>query len=62
LRNQSRRFFSLPPKPTTTYTGFQGDIRAVDVNIRRLREKIEDDPANPTVIVTRRGHGYLFTL
>ena len=44
------------------YTGFLGDIRAVDVNIRRLREKIEDDPANPTVIVTRRGHGYLFAL
>lgn len=44
------------------YTGFVGDIRAVDVNIRRLREKIEDDPADPAVIVTRRGRGYLFAL
>lgn len=44
------------------YTGFVGGIRAVDVNIRRLREKIEDDPANPTIIVTRRGQGYLFAL
>ena len=44
------------------YTGFVGDIRAVDVNIRRLRDKIEDDPADPAVIVTRRGRGYLFAL
>lgn len=44
------------------YTVFVGDIRAVDVTIRRLREKIEDDPASPTAIVTRRGRGYLFAL
>ena len=44
------------------YTGFAGDIRAVDVSIRRLREKIEDDPAKPAVIVTRRGCGYLFAI
>lgn len=40
------------------YTGFLGDVRAVDVSIRRLREKIEDDPANPTIIITKRGRGY----
>ena len=40
------------------YTGFVGDVRAVDVSIRRLREKIEDDPANPTIIITKRGRGY----
>lgn len=40
------------------YTGFLGDVRAVDVTIRRLREKIEDDPANPTIIITKRGRGY----
>ena len=39
---------------------YYGDMRAVDVTIRRLREKIEDDPANPVFIVTRRGLGYLF--
>ncbi len=37
-----------------------GDMRTVDVTIRRLREKIEDDPANPVYIITRRGAGYLF--
>jgi len=42
------------------FEGFIGDVRAVDVAIRRLREKVEDDPANPTFILTRRGLGYLF--
>ena len=42
------------------YEGFVGDVRAVDVAVRRLREKLEDDPANPAFIVTRRGLGYLF--
>lgn len=35
-----------------------GDVRTVDVTVRRLREKIEDDPSNPTWIITRRGVGY----
>ncbi len=35
-----------------------GDIRIVDVAIRRLREKLENDPANPEYIVTKRGAGY----
>jgi len=42
------------------YEGYVGDVRAVDVAVRRLREKIEDDPANPKFIVTKRGMGYLF--
>ncbi len=42
------------------YAGYVGDVRGVDVAVRRLREKIEDDPANPVFIVTRRGLGYLF--
>ena len=37
-----------------------GDVRAVDVTIRRLREKIEDDPSKPRYIVTKRGVGYYF--
>ncbi len=41
------------------YEGYVGDVRAVDVAVRRLREKVEDDPASPTFIVTRRGLGYL---
>ena len=40
------------------YPGFLGDIRAVDLAIYRLRDKIEDDPQNPSVIKTVRGLGY----
>ena len=39
---------------------FYGDVRAVDVAIRRLREKIEDNPAEPQYIMTKRGAGYYF--
>lgn len=42
------------------YTGYLGDIRLVDVAIRRLRTKIEDDPSRPQFIMTRRGKGYFF--
>ena len=42
------------------YEGYVGDVRAVDVAVRRLREKLEDDPADPRFIVTRRGAGYVF--
>lgn len=35
-----------------------GDVRTVDVTVRRLREKIEDDPSQPKYIITRRGLGY----
>jgi two-component system response regulator VicR len=35
-----------------------GDTRAVDVAVRRLREKLEDDPASPRLLCTRRGGGY----
>ena len=43
--------------------GYVGDdVRTVDVTVRRLREKIEADPANPTLILTRRGAGYYFSV
>ena len=35
-----------------------GDLRAVDVAVRRLREKLEDTPAEPTYVITKRGVGY----
>ena len=35
-----------------------GDVRTVDVTVRRLREKIEETPSNPQILVTRRGVGY----
>ena len=37
-----------------------GDMRTVDVTVRRLREKIEDDPGKPALILTKRGVGYYF--
>lgn len=39
---------------------YQGDTRTVDVHIRRLREKLELDPAQPRYIVTKWGVGYYF--
>lgn len=39
---------------------YYGDERVADVHIGRLRKKIEDDPANPTLIVTARAAGYRF--
>lgn len=39
---------------------FYGDIRTVDVTVRRLREKIEDQPSDPRLLLTRRGVGYFF--
>lgn len=39
---------------------YLGDLRAVDVAIRRLREKIEEVPAEPAYIITKRGLGYYF--
>jgi two-component system response regulator VicR len=35
-----------------------GDVRTVDVTVRRLREKIEEQPSHPTYLITRRGVGY----
>ena len=39
----------------------QGDLRTVDVHLRRLREKIEQNPAKPEYILTKWGVGYYFT-
>lgn len=39
---------------------YYGDVRTVDVTVRRVREKLEQDPANPLYIVTKRGVGYYF--
>ena len=37
-----------------------GDLRAVDIAVRRLREKIEPNPSEPQYVMTRRGAGYYF--
>ena len=39
---------------------YYGDVRTVDVTVRRLREKIEDNPGKPEYIITKRGVGYSF--
>lgn len=39
---------------------YPGDVRTVDVHIRRLREKIEDNPADPQYIRTKWGVGYYY--
>ncbi|NLM43630.1 MAG: response regulator transcription factor [Clostridiales bacterium] len=39
---------------------YYGDVRTVDVTVRRLREKIEDDPSNAKYVLTKRGVGYYF--
>ncbi|WP_100489746.1 response regulator transcription factor [Sporolactobacillus pectinivorans] len=40
---------------------FVGDMKIIDVNIRRIRQKIEDDPSSPQYIATHWGKGYIWT-
>lgn len=40
---------------------YYGDLRAVDVAVRRLREKLEENPADPIYVMTKRGVGYYFS-
>ncbi|HAN10762.1 MAG TPA: DNA-binding response regulator [Clostridiales bacterium] len=39
---------------------YYGDVRTVDVTVRRLREKVEDNSNNPSYVMTKRGIGYYF--
>ncbi len=41
---------------------YYGDLRTVDVTVRRLREKIEENPAEPARILTKRGAGYYYSV
>ena len=61
LALQKEQVFSREQLLTSVW-GYEyfGDMRTVDVTIRRLREKVEDDSAKPTFIMTRRGVGYYF--
>jgi two-component system response regulator RegX3 len=43
-------------------TDYVGDTKTLDVHIKRLRSKVEDDPANPTRITTIRGLGYKYEM
>ena len=55
-------FSRVDPMEQVWNYGYVGDdVRTVDVTVRRLREKIEDDPASPRYILTRRGVGYYYS-
>lgn len=61
LATQENQIFSREQllKDVWGYEYF-GDIRTVDVTVRRLREKVEDDSSSPKYILTKRGVGYYF--
>ena len=60
LRNRGRAFTRDQILNQIWGYDFVGDTRTVDVHMRWLRQKIEDDPANPTRLITVRGVGYRF--
>lgn len=62
LATQSDRVFSREQLLEKVW-GYEyyGDVRTVDVTVRRLREKIEANPAEPCYIQTKRGVGYYFS-
>ena len=61
LASQPEKVFSREDLMNQVWNyGYVGDVRTVDVTVRRLREKIEDTPAAPKYIITRRGMGYYF--
>lgn len=60
MRNQGRVFSREALLNNVWGYEYPGDIRTVDVHIRRLREKLEEDDANPKYILTKWGVGYYF--
>ncbi len=60
VRNQGRVFSRETLLNSVWGYDYPGDIRTVDVHIRRLREKLEEDDANPRYILTKWGVGYYF--
>jgi len=61
LMRNANRVYSREALLDTIWTyEYRSDIRTVDVHIRRLREKLEDNPAEPGYIMTKWGVGYYF--
>ena len=60
MHNEGKVFSREALLDTVWGADYLGEERTVDVHIRRLREKLEDDPANPSHIVTKWGVGYFF--
>ncbi|WP_068396738.1 response regulator transcription factor [Kribbia dieselivorans] len=62
LRNTGRVLTRLQLIDRVWGTDYVGDTKTLDVHIKRLRAKLEPDPANPRFIVTVRGLGYKFEI
>ena len=60
MRNPNRVYSREALLDTLWTYEYRSDIRTVDVHIRRLREKLEDSPADPQYIMTKWGVGYYF--
>ena len=60
MRNPNRVFSREALLDTIWSFEYRSDIRTVDVHIRRLREKLESNPADPQYIMTKWGVGYYF--
>lgn len=60
MRNPNRVYSRENLLDTIWRYEYRSDIRTVDVHIRRLREKLEEDPAKPNYILTKWGVGYYF--
>ena len=60
MRNPNRVYSREALLDTIWANEYKSDIRTVDVHIRRLREKLEENPAEPNYIMTKWGVGYYF--
>jgi len=60
MRNPNRVYSREALLDTIWAYEYRSDIRTVDVHIRRLREKLEENPADPQYIMTKWGVGYYF--
>ena len=60
MRNANRVYSREALLDTIWAYEYRSDIRTVDVHIRRLREKLEENPAQPQYIMTKWGVGYYF--
>ena len=60
MRNPNRVFSREKLLDTIWAYDYRSDIRTLDVHIRRLREKLEENPADPQYIMTKWGVGYYF--
>jgi two-component system response regulator RegX3 len=62
MRNAGRVLTRMQLIDRVWGSDYVGDTKTLDVHIKRLRAKIETDPANPTLIQTVRGLGYKMEL